>query len=403
MRAITVSLRLGVLFPALLFLSGCSLLTKSARHTGPWDMAVLQVPPQVTWGARTGLVQEVWYRGEPFQGKPTRVFAYLGRPASGSGPFPAMLLVHGGGGKAFKAWAEHWANRGYVALAMDTAGNGPDGRMPDGSPDQDDRTKFRNFTDDEVRDMWTYHAVAAVVRGHSLLVALPEVDASRIGITGISWGGYLTCIVAGIDDRLKVAVPVYGCGFLGDNSCWRDTSLASMTPEARERWLRLFDPSQYLHAVNCPILFLNGSNDFAYPMDSYRKSYDLVRPDLRTVSMRIQLPHGHIWTFTDVDAFMDHTLRGGPALPRIECMVVKNGKANTSASSATTLKKAELHFTTDTGAWQKRQWQTVPASLQDSQITADLPASRPLVCFLSVTDEQGRVVTTQHEELAAKP
>jgi len=29
-------------------------------------------------------------------------------------------------------------------------------------------------------------------------------------VTGISWGGYLTCIVAGIDDRLKAAVPVYG-------------------------------------------------------------------------------------------------------------------------------------------------------------------------------------------------
>jgi hypothetical protein len=176
-----------------------------------------------------------------------------------------------------------------------------------------------------------------------------------------------------------------------------------MTPDARERWLRLFDPSQYLGGVNCPILFLNGSNDFAYPMDSYRKSYDLVRPDLRTVSMRIQLPHGHIWTFTDVDAFVDHALRDGSALPRIERMIVNGGTATTSTASTTSLKKAELHFTTDTGAWQKRQWQTVSATLDGSRISAVLPAGRPLVCFLSVTDERGRVVTTQHEELAAKP
>ncbi len=54
------------------------------------------------------------------------------------------------------------------------------------------------------------------------------------------------------------------------NSCWKETSLARMSPEARELWLRLFDPSQYLSQVNCPILFLNGSNDFAYPMDSYK-------------------------------------------------------------------------------------------------------------------------------------
>ena len=78
--------------------------------------------------------------------------------------------------------------------------------------------------------LWTYHAVAAVIRGHSLLLAQKEVDPQRIGLTGISWGGYLTCIVAGLDDRLKVAVPVYGCGFLHENSCW-----LGRVPEARPR------------------------------------------------------------------------------------------------------------------------------------------------------------------------
>lgn len=30
----------------------------------------------------------------------------------------------------------------------------------------------------------------------------------------------MTCVVAGCDPRYKFAVPVYGCGFLGDNSAW---------------------------------------------------------------------------------------------------------------------------------------------------------------------------------------
>ena len=55
--------------------------------------------------------------------------------------------------------------------------------------------------------------MADVIRGVSLLASLPDVDSKRLGITGISWGGYLTCIVASLDDRLRVAVPVYGCGF----------------------------------------------------------------------------------------------------------------------------------------------------------------------------------------------
>src|SRR6185369_6995118 len=155
-------------------------------------------------------------------------------------------------------------------------GNGPDGRLPDGGPDQSDKVKFRDFTESEAGEMWSYHAVAAVVRAHSMLLSLPDVDAERTGLTGISWGGYLTCIVAGIDPRFKVAVPVYGCGFLGENSYWKSNSLAAMTPASRELWLKLFDPGAYLAGVHRPILFVNGTTDFAYPLDSYQKSYRLV-------------------------------------------------------------------------------------------------------------------------------
>jgi dienelactone hydrolase len=393
--------RLLPLFLAMLLVAGCSSLRTTARHTGPWNMAALKQAPAAEWGGRTGLVQEVYYQAEPYRGKPTRVFAYLGRPASGKGPFPAMVLVHGGGGKAFREWAELWARRGYVALAMDTSGCGPNGPLPDGGPDQSDTTKFRDFTDDEATDMWTYHAVNAVIRGASLLTALPEVDHNRVGITGISWGGYLTCIVAGLDDRLKVAVPVYGCGFLGENSCWKATSLAKMRPEARDRWLRDFDPSQYLGGVNCPILFLNSATDFAYPLDSYRACYRLVPPKFRHVCVVLNLPHGHIWTFNEVDVFVDSVLRGGPPLPRLEQPKIDGDRVSVKVISPVPVKEAALHYTTDSGEWQKRHWQTLPAELKDNTIIARLPGQRPLVWYLAVTDERGLRISTEHEELPA--
>src|SRR4029079_6138866 len=126
-----------------------------------------------------------------------------------------------------------------VALAMDLAGHGRDRKpLPDGGPGQGDDTKFG---DSPVTDMWTYHAVGNCIRGVSLLASLPEVDADKIGVTGISWGGYLTCIVAGLDDRFKVAVPVYGCGFLAEDSAWLK-SFAAMSDDWRAEWLKNFDP-----------------------------------------------------------------------------------------------------------------------------------------------------------------
>ena len=385
-----------------LLLVGCVSTSRSHRVAGPWDLSLTQRPVVVTYGTRTGLVEDLYYESEPRNGKPTRVFAYLGRPVTnGNQKLPAMLLVHGGGGKAFREWAEHWAQRGYIALAMDLSGNGPAGALPDGMPDQSDQSKFRDFGENEVRDMWSYHAVAAVLRGHALLRALPEVDTDRIGVTGISWGGYLTCIIAGIDPDLKVAVPVYGCGFLGDNSYWTDKSLAAMKPEARQLWLKNFDPSQYLAGVRCPTLFLNGTTDFAYPLDSYQKSYRLVPEKYRHVDTIVGLPHGHIWSFEEVDAFVDSVLRHGKPLASLGAVRLSANTARVEVKAEVPLKSATLNYTTDAGVWQKRSWSTVPARIEGGFVSAELPAGRPLTAFLAVTDERGLRISSEHFVLDA--
>jgi dienelactone hydrolase len=356
------------------------------------------------WGVSNGLVQELFYVGEPLLAQPTRVFAYLGRPTNSiAGKSPAMVLVHGGGGKAFKDWAQHWAQRGYVALAMDLAGNGPTGRLPDGGPDQADTVKFRDFNESGIRDMWTYHSVAAVVRGHSLLRSLPEVDSGRIGITGISWGGYLTCIAAGIDRRFKVAVPVYGCGFLGENSVWKDKALAAMSPPARELWLRLFDPSRYVGRVRYPILFVNGTTDFAYPLDSYQKTYRSVPVKWRHISVAVDRPHGHIWTFPEVDAFVANILNGGPPLAVFGTPVVERTRLIAPFVPGQEVKESLLCYTTEQGVWQKRKWQSLPAQIDGGRMKAELPAVRPLVAFLAVRDAAGSHVSSEHIELPETP
>lgn len=364
---------------------------------GPWDMAKLAVPPKADWAAKAGLTQEVWYEGEPFAGKRTRVFAYVGRP-EGDGPFPAVVLVHGGGGTAFRQWAARWAKRGYVSIAMDTAGKGPGkSANPDAGPDQDDKVKFR--TDLPPEDMWTYHAVAAAIRGHSLLLSLPEVDKARTALTGISWGGYLTCIIAGVDHRFKAAVPVYGCGFLHGNSVWKSERLDSMKPEDRDRWVKLWDPSSYLADVRCPILFFNGTNDFAYPLDSHRKCFELVRPELRHISIVVALKHGHFWEFPEPDAFIDAAIKGGDPVAKFGGIEVKGGNAHASFTAGNSPAKAEIHFTPDQGGWQKRKWQTAAAEIKDGAVVARLPGARPLAFYLSVTDSRGVRTSTAHMEL----
>ena len=147
--------------------------TAAERFTRPWKIAELKTTPVSSTSKPESNISEVFYENVPLAGKPTRVFAYYAVPREGRGPFPAMVLVHGGGGKAFREWAALWADRGYAAIAMDLSGRGPDGkRLPDGGPEQSDDEKFRDFA--EADQMWSYHAVAAAVRAHSFLARAPK-------------------------------------------------------------------------------------------------------------------------------------------------------------------------------------------------------------------------------------
>lgn len=364
----------------------------TAELTGPWDMAALSQAPPATWGEAKERIQEVYYEGEAFKGKPTRVFAYYGKP-DGAGPYPGIVLVHGGGGAAFRDWVKHWVNNGYAALAMDTAGNGPSGHLPDGGPDQGDDVKFRAFGPDEVKDVWTYQAVAAVIRGHSLLASLKEVDPDRTALTGISWGGYLTCIVAGLDHRFKAAVPVYGCGFIHEKSAWVDNYFAKMPDDLRQRWIDNFEPSRYLGQARCPMLFMNGTNDGAYPLDSYQKSYNLVKSPV-TLCIQINRGHGHIWTFPEVDAFINSHVNKGAPLLTIGPTTMAGDKVQAAISGPGTVAKVRLDY-----AYAKdRVWQSVPAEVGGKSVTASLPAVRPIIFYFNVTDERDLSVSNPHVE-----
>ena len=389
-------------FSFLLLLSLSPVGFESAKVTGPWDVPALQkAKVEPSWAETSNGVKQVYYPGENYKGKPTKIFAYYGKP-EGQGPFPAVLLVHGGGGKAFPDWVKHWNNRGYCALAMDLAGNGPNGRLPDGGPGQGDEEKFNDFTADNLKDMWTYHAVAAVLRGHSMIASFPEVDRNKVAVTGISWGGYLTCIIAGLDDRLKAAVPVYGCGYLHENSVWKENRLDKMEVARREKWVRNFDPSSYLSGVTCPIMFINGTNDFAYPLDSYKKCYDLVK-EKKTLCIKVRMPHGHIWTFKEVDAFIDSQLKAAKPLAKVDALKVIDGSAFVKVHHAVPIKKAMLHFATNEGPWQKRFWETIPATISNDVVSASndvvsakLPVGKPIVFYISIIDERDYEVSSNH-------
>ncbi len=382
--------------------AACASAAEPAKlpDTTPWDIKALESPPKLEWLNTDGPVHSLKYEGEAFHKKPTSVFAYYASPATlGKAPknktFPGIVLVHGGGGTTFSKWAEIWAQRGYAAIAMDLAGRGAERkRLPDGGPDQTTNAKFGSI-DGPITDQWSYHAVANVIRGHSLLLSFDDVDRKRTALTGISWGGYLTCIVAGLDQRFQVAMPVYGCGFLKENSAWVTSQFDKMTLAQKNRWHDLWDPSRYIGAATMPVVFLNGTNDFAYPMDSYSKTCALVQGE-KNYSIQLRMRHGHIFDFPEFFLAIDQYIKGGTPLPVVSRPTVKDGTLTTTVKTSTKLITAQLYYTTGPHRQNKaRSWTTKSLTIDGNTIRGAAPPLNATVWYVDVRDERKALVSSQ--------
>lgn len=396
------------LLPAQRKLYATPVPAKGARQT-MWNMERLGQVPE-TFAVETepfaqmkdDAVRPLMYAGEPYRGRPTRVFAWLGLPkgASPEKPVPGIVLVHGGGGTAFRNWVRTWNERGYAAIAMDTCGHVPLPLDSDGKPwpkhEWSGPAGWGGFgqMDEPVSDHWTYHAVSSVILGHSLLRSLPQVDASRVGLTGISWGGYLTNIVAGVDQRFRFAVPVYGCGFIGEGSAW---TLREMGDEKAQSWVKLWDPAMYIGGATMPMLYCNGTNDRFYrPPIWHRTTLLPVASVVR--SYKIRMPHGHgrAGDPPEVLAFADaHCRDGRPLMSWGELTVSGHRLTATVETHGRKVVKASVAYTSSHEEWPQCQWQSAPAEYDAATgvVKGKVPhAAR--AAYLDVVDEQGLLTSS---------
>ncbi len=363
-----------------------------------WDLKKLSSAPAFSWIDSTSAVRSLTYESVPNADKPTQVFAYYSNPDLLMGKntgrkFPGIVLVHGGGGKAFREWVEKWAGDGYAAIAIDLGGKGADGTFLERhGPDQTHDAKFTAIEDGDLRDVWSYHAVASVILAHSLLLDRPEVDPNRTALTGISWGGYLTCLVASLDDRFKAAVPVYGCGYYDESDVFGQ-DFTAFSSKAAQQWMQYFDPSSYLAYARVPMLFMNGNKDRFYNVVPYAKTYALPQTAEKNICYQPDMAHSHYhgWQPIEVRYFVESKLNGGVPLPKLQPVEKKGITVKTTYDAAVGLRSAHFYYSTDTASPNKdRVWKDIVAQNDTEQgtLTADVPDADFAYGFFYVTDHR---------------
>jgi hypothetical protein len=200
-------------------------------------------------------------------------------------------------------------------------------------------------------------------------------------------------MVSGVDDRFRFAAPVYGCGFLGEDSAWLP-QFQKLGKDRAGRWLGLWDPSVYLGNARLPMLWVNGTNDFAYPLPSWAKSYKLGKGS-RTLALRVRMRHSHQDGAApeEIHAFANAILRKGRPLARVTAAGKDGDSAWAAYKSKGPVARAELNFTRDSGKWTERKWDTAPAQVAAGRASAKLPADAK-AWYLNLFDGEGRVVSS---------
>lgn len=346
-------------------------------------------------------IHPILYNGVPFQGKQTKVFAYVGFPegASERSPVPAVVLVHGGEGTAFWDWVKLWLDRGYAAIAMDT-----EGRFPVMGSEM--ATGYRALLPEEirgpqnsgwyadgafaVREQWMYHAVSSAIAANSYLRGCPQVDSDKIGIVGVSWGGVICSITNIYDDRFAFAAPIYGALGMAGTFCNFGNIYASM-PRAQQLW----DNAAPLADVSTPTFYVNGGNDYHFNVQGNFLCASATQNSRVLVKRTLDHSQYSAASVREVYAFADHiTARKMPFINITQQPTAKEPVLKLDIPRGVSVEKAELIYS-DTE--QAVRWQTTEL-IAGKEIGAEIPQGTKFF-FFNITDTNGFSFSTQLQKI----
>lgn len=334
----------------------------------------------------------------------TEIFAYFGYPQTKAPKegYPAMVLVHGGMGKAEYSWVEKWNERGYAAIAIDIFGNEDTKTQqrienPLGGPGEEHHGSFWE-TNKEVDQTWVYQRVINIIHANNILRNDDKIDQNKIGLTGISWGGYLTLITAGIDKRFALFAPIYGAGFLYEDTTWLNRALAYLNESDLEQWILKFDPKTYAPYATKPIMFISGvdSKEPFSPL-SRKKTYDLI-PGKVFLSIRKDLTHSQEYgeSLAEVHDFAEHIFYNKNKVLLIEDVSLNNNTASFTHQGNLMIKSIKLVYS-DSSDTDAHKWIFKDINVDFSEerflISADLPKDATMF-FFQITDENRSISST---------
>lgn len=204
------------------------------------------------------------------------------------GTNPAIVYPHGGPTSqtqdSFNRNIAALASRGYIVIA-------PNFRGSSGYGEAFQTANFKDLGGGDLKD---------VLAAKDFLVASGYVDPSRVGITGGSYGGFMTLMAIGkAPDAFAAAVQSYG--IINWRTMYRDQDALLQAyqrsllgkPDEYKGVYEASSPMTYLAAAKAPLLSLQGENDIRVPRGQAQEVADMLKAKGNIVETIFYPAEGH--------------------------------------------------------------------------------------------------------------
>lgn len=197
--------------------------------------------------------------------------------------YPMILEIHGGPhgmySNSFMHEFQLIAARGYVVVYTNPRGSQGYGES------------FTRYT----HMAWGEKDLPDVMAAVDHIVGQGYVDENRLGVTGGSYGGYMTLWVIGHSDRFKAAVTqrcvsnlysFYGTSDIGWN--FGSYNFGGTPWEERERFMK-YSPITYVNEMTTPLLIVHSEQDFRCPIEQAEQVFVSLKKLGRDVEL-VRIP-----------------------------------------------------------------------------------------------------------------
>lgn len=224
---------------------------------------------------------------------------------------------------------------------------------------------FNQFYTDDPEDSWFYHYVVSITRALDYLETRPEVDMSKIMVTGYSTAGYAANLLHAIENRPAGYITYHGSGYYTEPDGMSGGEPSYLT---RKQYV-MYGPAAYASYGTSPLYICSALSDYFAKFDGLIEMYTHLQcPKKLTVAPN----RGHKQTdrkeFRNVWQWMSYWLFQAPAMPDVMdgTLSDKDGKLiysfSTNAPVAQVTYADVMYSFGKPGMWTSRTWHRTPAT-----------------------------------------